>query len=71
MGLTQQLRKALATLTEKEREPIELAFLTGMTYKDVAERFHLPERTIKSRIRSGLHNARIVFESELLAEVEV
>lgn len=71
MGLTQQLRKALATLTEKEREPIELAFLTGMTYKDVAERLHLPEGTIKSRIRSGLHNARIVFESELLAEVEV
>lgn len=71
MGLTQQLRKALATLTEKEREPIELAFFTGMTYKDVAEHLHLPEGTIKSRIRSGLHNARIVFESELLAEVEV
>jgi RNA polymerase sigma-70 factor (ECF subfamily) len=67
-GLAEQLHKALATLHRKEREPIELAFFMGMTYRDVAEHLDLPEGTVKSRIRSGLHNARVMFESELLAE---
>jgi DNA-directed RNA polymerase specialized sigma24 family protein len=39
-----------------------------MTYRDVANHLDLPEGTVKSRIRSGLHNARIIFDSELLAE---
>lgn len=68
LGLAEQLHRTLAALTEKEREPIELAFFTGMTYKDVAEHLDLPEGTVKSRIRSGLHNARMMFENELLAE---
>jgi len=70
LGTAEQLRKALAALIEKEREPIELAFFTGMTYRDVADHLQLPEGTVKSRIRSGLHNARIIFDSELLAEAE-
>jgi RNA polymerase sigma-70 factor (ECF subfamily) len=68
LGLAEQLHKALSSLIESEREPIELAFFTGMTYRDVANHLDLPEGTVKSRIRSGLHNARIIFDSELLAE---
>jgi RNA polymerase sigma-70 factor (ECF subfamily) len=68
--VAEQLHKALSALIDREREPIELAFFTGMTYKDVAEHLDLPEGTIKSRIRSGLHNARMIFDSELLAEAE-
>lgn len=68
--LTQKVQKALDGLIEREREPIQLAFYTGMTYKDVADHLDLPEGTVKSRIRSGLQNARLVFDSELLADAE-
>jgi RNA polymerase sigma-70 factor (ECF subfamily) len=70
LGVAEKLQKALEALVDKEREPIKLAFFTGMTYKDVAEHLDLPEGTVKSRIRSGLRNARMMFDSELLAEAE-
>jgi RNA polymerase sigma-70 factor (ECF subfamily) len=38
---------------------IELAFLTGLTYKEVATRIGIPEGTAKSRIRNGLHHLRV------------
>ena len=70
LGLAEQLRGALGALIEREREPIELAFFTGMTYREVADHLNLPEGTVKSRIRSGLHNARVIFDSELHAEAK-
>jgi len=69
-GVAQKVHEALATLNEREREPIKLAFFTGMTYKDVARHLDLPEGTVKARIRSGLQNARFAFSAELLADVE-
>jgi RNA polymerase sigma-70 factor (ECF subfamily) len=70
VGAAEQLHQALSALIDREREPIELAFFTGMTYKDVAEQLNVAEGTIKSRIRSGLRNARMIFDSELLAQGE-
>ena len=64
------MHKALSGLDEKEREPIELAFFTGMTYKDVAEHLDVPEGTVKSRIRSGLHHVRVAFEAKMLVEAQ-
>ena len=49
----EHMQKAVASLHEREREPIELAFFTGLSYKDVAKHLKLPEGTVKSRIRSG------------------
>ncbi len=66
----EEMHKALSGLDEKEREPIELAFFTGMTYKDVAEHLDVPEGTVKSRIRSGLHHVRVAFEAKMLAEAQ-
>lgn len=63
----EQMRKALASLVQIEREPIELAFFGGMTYRAVAEHLELPEGTVKSRIQAGLRHVRVVFESERLA----
>ncbi len=68
--LVEQIHKALASLIQSEREPIELAFFTGMPYRDVAEYLELPEGTVKSRIRSGLRRVRMTFESELLANID-
>lgn len=66
----EEMQKAVASLDEREREPIELAFFTGLSYKDVAKHLKLPEGTVKSRIRSGLHHARVAFESQRLIESE-
>jgi RNA polymerase sigma-70 factor (ECF subfamily) len=66
----EQMQKAVAGLDEREREPIELAFFTGLSYKDVAEHLKLPEGTVKARIRSGLHHVRVAFESQRLIEAE-
>ena len=49
-----QVRQALATLSERQREAIELAYFGGHTYRDVARVLGIPEGTAKSRLRDGL-----------------
>ena len=49
---------ALAVLTPDERNAIEMAFFSELTYAEVAERLKEPLGTIKTRIRSGLHKLR-------------
>ncbi len=50
----QAVRAALASLPERVRVPIELAYLDGLTYRAVGEQLGLPEGTAKARIRKGL-----------------
>ena len=52
--VSQEVREAVAALSEGEREAISLAYFGGLTYVEVAERLGLPEGTVKSRIRSGM-----------------
>jgi RNA polymerase sigma-70 factor (ECF subfamily) len=54
MVRAETVRSALETLAEGEREAIELAYFGGRTYREVATMLHLPEGTVKSRIRLGL-----------------
>jgi RNA polymerase sigma-70 factor (ECF subfamily) len=63
----EQMRRAVASLHDREREPIELAFFTDMTYTDVAVHLRLPEGTVKSRIRTGLRHMKVIVEHQLLA----
>jgi RNA polymerase sigma-70 factor (ECF subfamily) len=58
MAVGDQIRSALATLADGEREAIELAYFGGHTYREVAAMLGQPEGTIKSRIRSGLTRLR-------------
>ena len=53
-----RLREALAVLTPDEREAIETAFFSELTYPEVAERLQQPLGTIKTRVRSGLGKLR-------------
>ena len=57
------LRNALTSLTADERQAIEAAFFSELTYPEVAARLQTPLGTIKTRIRSGLQKLR-----RLLAE---
>ncbi len=42
------------TLTELQRQSVELAYYGGLTYREVSERLSATLPTIKSRIRDGL-----------------
>lgn len=52
------LRRALDTLRPEERQVIEAAFFSGLTYGEAALRLGQPVGTVKTRIRSGLHKLR-------------
>jgi RNA polymerase sigma-70 factor, ECF subfamily len=55
---SEALRTALAVLTPDERQAIETAFFSELTYAEAAARLKEPLGTIKTRIRSGLHKLR-------------
>jgi RNA polymerase sigma-70 factor (ECF subfamily) len=52
------LREALQLLTPEERQVIETAFFSEMTYQEAATRLNQPLGTVKTRIRSGLTKLR-------------
>ena len=60
---SQAVRSALGVLTPDERQAIETAYFSELTYAEVAAQLNQPLGTIKTRIRSGLHKLR-----EALAE---
>src|SRR3984885_4955971 len=46
--------RALSTLPPEQRELIEHAYFQGLTQSELAERFHLPLGTVKTRVRMGM-----------------
>lgn len=52
------VRAAVTALTPAEREAIETAFFSEMTYAETAARLQQPVGTIKTRIRAALHKLR-------------
>jgi RNA polymerase sigma-70 factor (ECF subfamily) len=58
------LRHALTALTPDERQVIEIAFFSELTYAEVAARLNQPLGTVKTRIRSGLGKLRQALATE-------
>ena len=53
-----QIERAMATLSETQREAVTLAYYGGKTYREVAVLLDVPEGTAKTRIRDGLIKLR-------------
>jgi RNA polymerase sigma-70 factor, ECF subfamily len=53
-----RLRHALQALTPEERQAIETAFFSELTYSEAAAKLNQPLGTVKTRIRSGLAKLR-------------
>jgi RNA polymerase sigma-70 factor, ECF subfamily len=54
----QQVRRCLGGLTDLQREVIFMAYFSGYTYREVAERLETPLPTVKTRMRDGLIRLR-------------
>jgi RNA polymerase sigma-70 factor (ECF subfamily) len=50
----QRVQRALAGLSEAQRAVLELAFYSGLTHQEIADRLAEPLGTIKSRIRTAM-----------------
>jgi len=53
-----EVRQALGDLPPAQREVIELAFWSGLTRREIAERLHLPLGTVHTRLRLGMDKLR-------------
>jgi RNA polymerase sigma factor (sigma-70 family) len=57
------VRAWVSRLLPERRVPIELVYFHGYTHEEVAEKLSIPLGTIKSRIRKGLQELRVVFNT--------
>ncbi len=63
------VREALEQIAANQRQVIELAYFRGLSQSEIAAKLDQPLGTVKTRIRLGLQNLRVLLESHgLLAD---
>jgi RNA polymerase sigma-70 factor, ECF subfamily len=65
----EQVREVLKTLPQEQLRILELAYFSGYTHVEIAERLSLPLGTVKGRMRLGLENLRNHTELREMADV--
>jgi RNA polymerase sigma-70 factor, ECF subfamily len=58
------VRRALAGLPHEQRQPIEMAYFGGLSYREVAVALDEPEGTVRYRIRAGMQKMRAALQAE-------
>jgi RNA polymerase sigma-70 factor (ECF subfamily) len=53
-----QVREALASLPQEQRQSLELAYFEGLSHSEIATRMEVPLGTVKGRMRLGLEKVR-------------
>ncbi|HXV68847.1 MAG TPA: sigma-70 family RNA polymerase sigma factor [Nitrospira sp.] len=56
--LRNQIRSALASLPSAQQQTIELAYYSGLSHMEIAERLNQPLGTVKTRIKLGMSKLR-------------
>ncbi len=61
----QEVRSALAQLSEQQQQLLKMSYYDGLTQAAIAERLNLPLGTVKSKVRRGLLKLRQVLQDRL------
>lgn len=60
------VRAAVRLLPDSQRRVVELAYFSGLTYREVAHAVGIPEGTAKSRLRLALAKLETVLDRQML-----